>query len=489
LREKALLPDIQPGAEYELHFDDDGLAWLSAPGVDPFYCDEKLDGAVYKAASGAMTFVFREPVRGLTRWSEADYRQLSDSHYPSFAAGGKTFVGRVLRFILPRAGAFCFWVCMHVVAFLDLQGVKQAGNGKDKLKWFRDSLSRGLAPWLKSLGLHDSHVLGPPTSKSVPADPEVVDQQFVMFSTAALVASCVRWAVKLTSQADRCKVAAFLDGLVCCDPGTYSISIMPDSTMHARLVVTRGFLSTQAVFGLGWPTSMRKVVIQEFRDCVLTGEMPLSRFMLGLCQLGNRFASVLGQVIAEFSHQLEEFADWPSVALPWMEAHLNKDGLIDHHISFGDTVHGQHGYKTKAALAQKGFRVQAQLYTIRVDCLRYLEACRLAFRNLHFASIALDGSRISGREKLISCLMDCCSKLNAWGPLMAAGLVFQEGGVIVGPRFKPKKWIFRTLCVPFELCIVFICFGATEPFRTLRCTSERFCWVGLEQQNLSELSS
>jgi hypothetical protein len=120
---------------------------------------------------------------------------------------------------------------------------------------------------------------------------------------------------------------------------------------------------------------------------------------------------------------------------------------------------------------------------------RYLEACRLAFRNLHFASIALDGSRISGREKLISCLMDCCSKLNAWGPLMAAGLVFQEGGVIVGPRFKPKKWIFRTLCVPFELCIVFICFGATEPFRTLRCTSERFCWVGLEQQNLSELSS
>ena len=298
LKEKALLPDLQPGAEYELHFDDDGLAWLSAPGVDPFYCDEKLNGAVYKAASGDMTFVFREPVRGLTQWSEADYRQLSDSQYPSFAAGGETFVGRVLRFLLPKAGACCFWVALHVVAFLDLQGVKQAATGKDKLKWFRDSLSRGLLPWLQSLGFHGSHVLGPPTSKAVPEQhPGVVDQQFFMLSTAALVASCVRWAVKLKSVADRRKVAAFLDGLVCSDPGTYSINIVLDPTVHARLVVTRGFLSSQAVFGLGWPTSMRKLVIQEFRDCVLSGEMLLSRFMVGVSQLGTRFVAVLGQVI------------------------------------------------------------------------------------------------------------------------------------------------------------------------------------------------
>lgn len=442
LKEKALLPDLQLGAEYELHFDEDGLAWLSAPGVDPFYCDEKLNGAVYRDASGAMTFLFREPVRGLTRWSEGDYKQLSDSQYPSFAAGGATFVGRVLRFLLPRAGACCFWVALHVVAFLDLQGVKQAATGKDKLKWFRDSLSRGLTPWLHSLGLRGSHVLGPPTSKAVSEDPAFVEHQFFMLSTAALAASCVRWAVKLKSEADRRRVSVFLDGLVCCDPGTYSVSIMPDTARPAaKLVVTRGFLSTKAVLGLGWPTNMRRLVMQEFADCALSGDMLLSRFMVGLCQLGKRVAAVLGQVIAEFSHQLEEFSDWPSTPSPWMEAHLNQDGLLDHHISFGDTAHGQHGYKTKAALAQKGFRVQSQLYTIRVDCMRYLEACRLAFRNLHFASIAVDGSRISGREKMVSCLMDCCSKLNAWGPLLAAGLAFLKRRVIEGPPFQQKEVI------------------------------------------------
>ena len=199
---------------------------------------------------------------------------------------------------------------------------------------------------------------------------------------------------------------------------------------HEVSVDVRGMrVPLHSVIGLSWASAVRKQLLLRLRGSglALSSAVPISDLLEWLCEKPRQLYFKCFEILVTcVATSIEEFSDWPTTPAPWAMqqlqcGHRTLDVLTDATL-LDDGV--SRPAAARRLLRGKGFRAASQFLTDAQECRRYLDAVHLGMRDAHFVSVAVDASRVSGREREFVVIMETQRGVACWAqpvaPLLAA---------------------------------------------------------------------